>query len=425
MSDNFNYVKAPAYPTHLENLAILQGGELPATVLPPNYTPGELDICCGRGKRNWNHSGNVAFRNLIHTSVDRYLAAPTKTAKSAVVLQVVDTIRESGAYFLKQNETGVWYDIGDAHAREKVGHSLRDQVTARSKMPDDGINVDGQSFVNRDEDDVPSMLAIRSVPAHVVHVGMRNAGPLDHAHAGMVDISNGTAIHPDNTYSLGAAGGSELPQEWMRRSSYNAAANSFARRPSEVWSDFGCEEQNRRSTLESTALLEDFGRRPSWLAMSFVDTPSSSLQSAAMQAAIAVQQEEEEERRQRRRHEYGDETPVVDFPDSMYSPSSEKAYTYMDDRRASAISMMSTTDAHASFNNSSFTNVFRSSLRKSSVSWGKELQQMNWAKLELGSSQHDDDAGPRSHSDEMLRTLERLLGEKLDNDTDMGNGLPP
>lgn len=101
--------------------------------LPADYNPRDNDICCGRGKRNWNHQGNVYFRNLIQANVDRYIEAPSKTDKTSVVLSIVDEVRKDGAYFVKQDDAGRWYDIGDAQAREKVGHSLRDQVTAMKK----------------------------------------------------------------------------------------------------------------------------------------------------------------------------------------------------------------------------------------------------------------------------------------------------
>jgi hypothetical protein len=101
--------------------------------LPLNYDPTDVDVCCGRGKRNWNHVGNVNFRKLIQNNVERYVAAPTKNEKTAVVISLVDEVREQGGHFLKQNVAGSWFDIGDHQAREKVGHSLRDQVTSVSR----------------------------------------------------------------------------------------------------------------------------------------------------------------------------------------------------------------------------------------------------------------------------------------------------
>ena len=124
-------------PTVLHNLP----SKMPRNVtyrkrksLPPHYQPGEFDVCCGRGKRHWNHIGNVRFRKIIQSSVERYMDAPTKNDKTAVVVSIVDDIRNFGGNFLKEDLHGTWYDIGDQQARDKVGHSLRDQVTTINRQ---------------------------------------------------------------------------------------------------------------------------------------------------------------------------------------------------------------------------------------------------------------------------------------------------
>ena len=121
---------ASAVPTHLHSMASLLKPQKPSDPLPPDFEPGPLDVCSGRGKRNWNHSGNVAFRHRIQSQVEAYINAPTKNQKTAIVCTIVDEMRQQGCRFLQQNKQGRWYDIGDAKARDKVGHGLRDQVTA-------------------------------------------------------------------------------------------------------------------------------------------------------------------------------------------------------------------------------------------------------------------------------------------------------
>ena len=102
-------------------------------IMPDGYIPSDSDICCGRGKKNWNMTGNLHFRKLIRSSVAQYTAAPSKKEKSVVILSVVYKIRQQGGHFLKeqrkqQHGSGncCWYDIGAAAARDKVSHSLRD-----------------------------------------------------------------------------------------------------------------------------------------------------------------------------------------------------------------------------------------------------------------------------------------------------------
>jgi hypothetical protein len=103
--------------------------------MPDGYLPSHSDVRCGRGKQNWYMKGNINFRNVIHASLARYMTAPSKADKTAVVVSVVAEIRRQGGHFLKQQElvqendgSSGWCDIGDAAAREKVGHSLRDQA---------------------------------------------------------------------------------------------------------------------------------------------------------------------------------------------------------------------------------------------------------------------------------------------------------
>lgn len=114
---------------------LLRPGEQAGELLPEGYEPTELDVCCGRGKRNWNHAGNVAFRTLIHRSTDAYMKAGSKVDKSAMICNIVESMRSKGCKFINQETTsGRWFDIGDAPAREKVAHSLRDQVTAINRQ---------------------------------------------------------------------------------------------------------------------------------------------------------------------------------------------------------------------------------------------------------------------------------------------------
>jgi hypothetical protein len=108
--------------------------EQPGDLLPENYEPTDLDICSGRGKRNWNHAGNVAFRTLIQSQVEPYMAARSKNDKTAVVVRILEDMRMQGYSFLKTNDEGRWYDMGDAQAKEKIGHGLRDQVTAINRQ---------------------------------------------------------------------------------------------------------------------------------------------------------------------------------------------------------------------------------------------------------------------------------------------------
>ena len=101
--------------------------------LPEDYQPRECDVCCGRGKKNWTHEGNKTFRKLIRKNVKAYQDAVDKQRRNLVVESIVETIYREGGRFLKQDDSKRWCDIGELQAREKVGHSLRDQVNAQAK----------------------------------------------------------------------------------------------------------------------------------------------------------------------------------------------------------------------------------------------------------------------------------------------------
>lgn len=102
--------------------------------LPISYQPTKVDVLCGRGKSNWNHEGNLMFRNFIKEQVCNYESTQLKGEKTPLIADIVNRIRSMGGKFVKQDEASNWYDIGDILAREKVGHSLRDQVVAFSRQ---------------------------------------------------------------------------------------------------------------------------------------------------------------------------------------------------------------------------------------------------------------------------------------------------
>jgi hypothetical protein len=137
-SSTFQLLDIPTKFSNVDSLIrVSPRQEKPAT-MPDGYLPSHSDVRCGRGKQNWNMAGNINFRSVIRASVARYIAAPSKVDKTAVVVSVVNEIRRQDGHFLKQQQeqqygsSGCWYDIGNAAARDKVGHSLRDQAGTSS-----------------------------------------------------------------------------------------------------------------------------------------------------------------------------------------------------------------------------------------------------------------------------------------------------
>lgn len=108
-----------------------------------SFQPGPHDVICGRGKSVFWHDGNQEFRRYIDENADRYRRARSKLDKSLIVIEIVDCIRSNSPNggFVKQikprGEASIldgphWVEVGDALAREKTGHALRDAVNGKS-----------------------------------------------------------------------------------------------------------------------------------------------------------------------------------------------------------------------------------------------------------------------------------------------------
>jgi hypothetical protein len=91
------------------------------------FQPCDYSVVCGRGKESFNHVGNQRFRALASKFMERYSRAVSKTAKSAIVSDIIDVIHQAGGHFCKYKRgTDTWFEVGDHFAREKVSALLRD-----------------------------------------------------------------------------------------------------------------------------------------------------------------------------------------------------------------------------------------------------------------------------------------------------------
>jgi hypothetical protein len=68
------------------------------------------------------------------------MKANSRFEKSLVITSIVDIIRAAGGRFLKRDfQLGKWYELSDQQSKEKVGHAIRDAVSAHeSKAKKDG-----------------------------------------------------------------------------------------------------------------------------------------------------------------------------------------------------------------------------------------------------------------------------------------------
>lgn len=91
-------------------------------------TPHQHDVLCGRGGGTNNHVGNELFRQMVNQKKCLYLHS-SKRDKPSVSKSIVHSIRglnPPGRFLQRDEQTGLWYDIGDQKAREKTSQALRE-----------------------------------------------------------------------------------------------------------------------------------------------------------------------------------------------------------------------------------------------------------------------------------------------------------
>jgi hypothetical protein len=87
--------------------------------------PGEFDILCGRGRSFQEHSGNRVLRQMVKLHSERYRRAQRRQ-RAQIASEIVAAFNATGNHFLKNNDkNGIWEEIDDEVAREKVAHCFR------------------------------------------------------------------------------------------------------------------------------------------------------------------------------------------------------------------------------------------------------------------------------------------------------------
>lgn len=135
--------------------------------------PLDTDVLLGKHRDAFNHVGNRSFRNLIQDHWERYNNAVGRCERTAIVVQIVDFLREQRQVrFLKRdNSVGGWYIVHDSVAREKVGHAIRDAINFRRhnlrKMIAEGHHdqmVHADMYSNLTDEDPPQCQSEGSIP---------------------------------------------------------------------------------------------------------------------------------------------------------------------------------------------------------------------------------------------------------------------
>jgi len=97
--------------------------------------PTECDILCGQSRVCASHTGNKRFQAVLDTYAARYDNTTSKQEKMMMTKEIVACIHNSSGRFLKyKNEDGIWEEISNVAARDKVSHALRTKVASWKKQ---------------------------------------------------------------------------------------------------------------------------------------------------------------------------------------------------------------------------------------------------------------------------------------------------
>ena len=106
---------------------------------------GPYDILCGRSSMAYNNIGNRRFRVTINLNLDRYIAAPTRHAKSHVIRELSSMLlNDVGARFLKVREKPPSPGSTNKAAKGKSGGGKGEKKPAKKEY----------EFIELDEKDV-------------------------------------------------------------------------------------------------------------------------------------------------------------------------------------------------------------------------------------------------------------------------------
>jgi hypothetical protein len=103
---------------------------VPAVVV---RVPKSTDILFGRGIAVRKYPGNLRFALLVESYMDRYDGLELRSEKKVFTEEAVLEIKSKGGRFLKQEAAGIWQEVDDELAREKIGYTLRSLRSSKAE----------------------------------------------------------------------------------------------------------------------------------------------------------------------------------------------------------------------------------------------------------------------------------------------------
>jgi hypothetical protein len=96
-------------------------------------TPSRYDILFGRGRPIRENPGNLGLLFLVEQKRSVY-EATDKQEKTRIALEIVRMLKAKPSRFLKKNASGIWKEVDEDMAREKVSHAFRTMRAPKQKV---------------------------------------------------------------------------------------------------------------------------------------------------------------------------------------------------------------------------------------------------------------------------------------------------
>jgi hypothetical protein len=111
----------------------------------PILTPRDhVDVKLGRGGESNNNPGNIKYRHYVKTLQSAYMECKRRD-KPLIAQRVVLAVRKNNGRFLRKDDSGKWFEVGNIKAREKTSQALREG--APDLRPQDNSVVTSESVV--------------------------------------------------------------------------------------------------------------------------------------------------------------------------------------------------------------------------------------------------------------------------------------
>jgi hypothetical protein len=86
--------------------------------------PLASDVLLGRGRPIQEHAGNMRLKAIVDEYLSTYHTATNTKIKTKITADIVHLIKKTSCRFLSK-ESGVWIEVSDDVARDKVSHLFR------------------------------------------------------------------------------------------------------------------------------------------------------------------------------------------------------------------------------------------------------------------------------------------------------------